>query len=123
MEERRDAEPRLLDEEALDRVADLGGGRRFEVRRARDPADVTNAAGEAIADALGIQLRLAPEQLERPDRAELGELLIERHVGEEVGDARVDRQGCIPVAGVDRRHQPFTEPLVRPLTIWRSANT
>ena len=117
MEERRDPEPRLLDEEALDLVADLGGGGRFEVRRAGDPADVADAVGEPIADALGIELGLAPEQLERPDRAQLGELLVERHPREQVGDARVDRQGRIPVARVDRRHQPFTEPLVRPLTI------
>ena len=43
MEDRRDAEPRLLDEEALDRVARLGGGDRAEVGRAGQPADVANA--------------------------------------------------------------------------------
>ncbi len=71
---------------------------------------------------LRIELGLAPEQLERPERAELGELLVERHPGEQVGDASVDRQARVAIASVDRGHQPFTEPLVRPLTMWRSAN-
>ena len=66
---------------------------------------------------------LAPEQLERPERAELGQLLVERHPREQVGDAFVDRQRRIAVARVDRGHQPFTEPAVRPLTSWRSANS
>ena len=47
VEERRDPEPRLLDEEALDRVAGLGGGGRVEVRRAGDPADVADARRRA----------------------------------------------------------------------------
>ena len=122
VEEGRDAEPRLLDEEALDRVARLRRGDRAEVRRAGHPADVADAVCEAVADERRIQLRLAPEQLERPERAELGELLVERHPCEQVRDAGVDRQARVPVARVDRGHQPFTEPLVRPLTMWRSAN-
>jgi hypothetical protein len=105
----------------LDRVAGPGGGGRFEVRRARDPADVADAVGEPLADALRVELGLAPEQLERPDRAQLGELLVERHPGEEVGDARVDRQRGVAVAGVDRRHQPFTAPRVSPPMSCRSA--
>ncbi len=70
-----------------------------------------------------IQLRLAPEQLERPERAELGELLVERHPCEQIRDAGVDRQARVPVARVDRGHQPFTAPRVRPPMSWRSATT
>ena len=87
VEEGRDAEPRLLDEEALDRIARLRRGDGAEVRRAGGPADVADAVCEAVADERRIQLRLAPEQLERPERAELGKLLVERHPCEQIGDA------------------------------------
>ena len=40
---------------------------------------------------------------------------------EQVGDARLDRERRVAVAGLDRRHQPFTDPAVRPPTMWRSA--
>ena len=70
---------------------------------------------------VSVELALAPEQLERPHRPELGDLLVERHPGEEVGDALLDGQAGVAVAGLDRRHQPFTAPDVRPPTSWRSA--
>ena len=117
VEEGRDAEPRLLDEEALDRIARLRRGDRAEVRRAGHPTDVADAVCEAVADERRIELRLAPEQLERPERAELGELLVERHPCEQVGDAGIDRLARVTVPCVDRGHQPFTEPLVSPLTM------
>ena len=92
VEDRRDPEPRLLDEEALDRVAGLGRPGGVEVRRAGHPADLADPVGEPVAHALRVELGLAAEQLERPERPELGELLVERHPREQVGDARVDRQ-------------------------------
>ena len=114
-------EPRLLDEEALDRVAGLGRPGGVEVRRPGHPADLPDPAREPGAHPLGIQVGLAAEQLERPQRPELGELLVERHPRQQVGDARLDRQARVAVAGLDRRHQPFTAPDVRPPTSWRSA--
>ncbi len=47
VEDRGDPEARLLDEVALDRVAGLGGARRIEVGRARDPADLAHARPRA----------------------------------------------------------------------------
>ena len=36
-------------------------------------------------------------------------------------DALLDRQAGVAIAGLDRRHQPFTAPDVRPPTSCRSA--
>ena len=123
MDDGRDAEPRLLDEEALDRVARLRRGDRAEVRRAGHPADVADAVGERgrgrAPGSSSVSLRNSSNDQSEP---ELGELLVERHPREQVGDAGIDRQARVPVACVDRGHQPFTDPLVRPLTMWRSAN-
>jgi hypothetical protein len=66
VEQRRDAEAGLLDEETLDRVAEVGRLASVEVSRAGDPADLAETVREARPDPLRIQLGLAPEQLERP---------------------------------------------------------
>jgi hypothetical protein len=79
-------------------------------------------SGKMLPDEVRVQLHLGTEQLERPDRSELRELLVERHPGQQVADAGLDRQARITVRRADDRHQPFTDPLVRPLTICRSAN-
>ena len=121
VEDGRDPEPRLLDEEALDRVARLGRPGGVEVRGPGHPADLPDPLREPVAHPLRVEVGLAAEQLERPQRPELGELLVERHPRQQVGDARVDRQAGVAVAGLDRRHQPFTAPDVRPPTSWRSA--
>ena len=108
VEDRGDAESGLLDEEPLDGVARFGGSDRVEIRRAGDPADVTDPLGEAGANALGIELGLGAEQLERPHGAELGDLLLERHPDEQVRDARVDRQGRVAIGDLGRRHRPLS---------------
>ena len=120
MDDGRDPEPRPLDEIALDRVGGLGNLDRPQVGRAREPGDLADAVlGE------GGQPRLVEaglgDDLERPERAELGHLLGAGHPRQQVGDARLDRERRIAVAGLDRRHQPFTDPAVRPPTMWRSA--
>ena len=121
VEDRWDPESGLLDEVALDRVAGLGRAGGIEVGGARHAADLAHPGREPLADPRLVELALALEQLERPDRPELGDLLGQRHPGEEVGDPLLDRQAGVAVAGLDRRHQPFTAPEVRPPTSWRSA--
>jgi hypothetical protein len=67
VEDRRDAEPRLLDQEALDRVPGLRRIRGIEVGRPGDPADLADPVGQALPHAVRVELGLAPEQLERPE--------------------------------------------------------
>ena len=57
------------------------------------------------------------DDLERPERAELGDLLGARHPCQQVGHACLDGQRRVAIAGRDRRHHPFTDPAVRPPTM------
>ena len=116
----RDPQPRLLHEEALDLVGQRGHDGHLEARRARDPRDLPDAGGQALLGLAGVDVG-AVEDLEDPDRAELGELLLERHPAHEVVDAIGDRERRIEV-GRGGDAQPFTAPVVRPLMSWRSAN-
>ena len=77
-------------------------------------------APEALLGLAGLDAG-AVEDLEDPDRAELGELLLERHAAQEVVDAIGDRERRIEV-GRGGDAQPLTAPVVRPRMSWRSAN-
>ena len=123
VDDRRDPEPRPLDEVALDRVRGLGHLDRPQVGRAREPGDLADAVrGEGCQRAP----RRSPDSgttsnaQNEPSWATFSARVIR---AEQVGDARLDREGRVAVAGLDGRHQPFTDPAVRPPTMWRSAMT
>ncbi len=60
------------------------------------------------------------DDLECPDGAQLGDLLVAGHPGDEVGHACRRGQAGVAVGRRRGRH-PFTDPCVRPPTSWRSA--
>ena len=92
VEEGRDPQPRLLEQVPLDLVAGPSHVGGIQVGGAGDPGDVAEAVLEEAVRLVGVQADRCVDELERPRRPELGELLVERHPPEEVGDARVDRQ-------------------------------
>ena len=100
VDDRRDAEPRALDEEALDRVGDSGGLDGSRVARARDPRDLTESVLQSGRPPR--PKRVAVDQLEHPGAAQLGHLLDQGHASEQVVDSLVHRprSGC----GRWRRH-------------------
>ena len=116
----RDAQARLLHEEALDLVGQRGDDGHLEARGAGHARDLPDARSEALVGLAGLDAG-AVEDLEDPDRAELGELLLERHAAQEVVDAIGDRERRIEV-GRGGDAQPLTAPVVRPRMSWRSAN-
>ena len=83
VEDGRDAQACLLDQEALDLVAEVGDLPGRQVRGAGHPRDLADALGQPLACPLEVEAA-AVEDLERPQRAELGQLLVEGHAGEEV---------------------------------------
>ena len=120
VDDRRDAEPRLLDQVALDLV---GRARRPRWRhRLVAPANRViwpmprpmSSSGSFAVE------RPDPDDLERPDGPELGDLLLDGHPAEQVADPLVDRQAGVAVGRLGRGH-PLTEPAVKPPTICRSA--
>ena len=102
---------------SLPRAAASAIGR---VRRPRHAADVPDPLPEQLPRPRRIE-RPAPHQLERPRRAQLRDLLAQRHARQQVGRPHLHRQRRIPVPGLGRRHQPFTAPVVSPPTSCRSA--
>ena len=92
----RDAEPRLLDEEALDGVGRLGDLDRAEVRRAGEPRQLAQAVLGEDGEALAVE-PVVTDHLERPERPELGQLLRAGHPPEQVRDPLVDRPRRIAV--------------------------
>jgi hypothetical protein len=125
VDDRRDPEPRLLHEEALDLVGQRRDCRKLEVGRARHARDLSDPGAQARGGLARIEAR-ALEDLEHPQRAELRELLVGRHAIQEIVDALVDRQRRVEVARLGDAcgvgGHPFTAPEVRPRMSWRSAN-
>ena len=115
----RDPEPRLLDQEALDGVRGAGDLERAQIGRPGQPGDLAEAVACQRPEPFEVGPGLA-DKLERPDGAQLGDLLVGGHPGDEVGDARGRRLGRIAIGRRRGRH-PFTDPWVRPPTSWRSA--
>ena len=121
VDDRRDTEPRLLDEVVLDLrspSAATSTGRRLVEPASRViwPMPFPASCGQPIVVEAGLV-----DDLERPERPELRDLLLAGHPGEQVGHARIDRQRRVPVPRRRRGHQPFTAPPVRPPTMCRSA--
>ena len=88
----RNAEPGLLDQVALDLVGerrDLTGAQVGRPGQSRDLADATSEepSGTRMVE------RPDPDDLERPDRPELGDLLLDGHPAEQIGATRssIDR--------------------------------
>ena len=80
VEDRRDPEPRLLDQEPLDLVAERPPPRAG--RGSSPPAtprDLRRCPAEQGARHPAAVERAVPDELERPDRPELGDLLLEGH--------------------------------------------
>ena len=82
--QRRDAQSGPVLEEALDPVDGLGRGNRIEPR-ARDARDLADAVRQVLRHPLVVELAL-DEQVGVPDARQLGGLLLERHLPEEVVD-------------------------------------
>ena len=120
VDDRRDPQPRLLDELALDRVGGLGHLDRAQVRRAGEARDVADPVGGQHGQPPGIEAVLA-DDLERPERARAGRpsrLASSGRAGPRRG-RRAERPGS-RYGAITVRH-PLTEPAVRPPTSWRSA--
>ena len=91
MDDRRDPEPRLLDEVVLDLVRRVGDLGRSQVRGSRQARDLPDAVPGQLGQPTVVEADLL-DHLECPERPELGELLRRGHPRQEVGHARVDRQ-------------------------------
>ncbi len=119
MDDHRNAQTRLLQREALDLVGQSSHVTLAEVRRAGKTGYLADPKADQLGR-LGLVEYLVIEDLVRPVRSELRQLLRQRHPAQEIGNAR----GCVgrrvSVWGLGD-HQPFTAPDVRPLTSCRSA--
>src|SRR5450759_2496761 len=119
MDDRRNPEPRPLDEVPLDLV---GGACHFgglQVGGSRESRDLSQTRSKELVELPAVEPVVA-DDLEGPDRSELCDLLLDRHPAKQIGNPFVDGQGRILVVQL-RLHQPFTAPLPRPAMIWRSA--
>ena len=95
VDDRRDAEPRVVDEMALDRVRELRRLRRAQAARAGDartwPIPSFSSWSRRASSAVGVG------ELEDPAAPELRDLLLERHACEQVVDALGDRPRRVAV--------------------------
>ena len=125
VDDRRDAQPRALDQPPLQLVGDarhLVGGQRARSGDARDlPEAMPADRGRAVVVDL-----LAADELEHPRGAELRHLLLRQHARQQVFHPVLDRElgvairrAAIDDAGVGGH--PLVAPAVKPLTNWRSA--
>ena len=122
VDDRGDPQSRFLDEEALDLVGEDRNFSGTEVRGSSEAGDLADATPDELSRSLPIELA-DPDDLERPDRPELRDLLLDGHALEEVPDPRVHGQVDVSIGHCGGGHQPFSEPPVRPLTMCRSATT
>ena len=116
----RDPEPGAVDEVALDRIRGRRHLDRSHVRGTCQAGDLADAVDGQRREAIRVEARLA-DDIECPERPELGDLLRAGHPRQEVDHARVDGQRGVPILRDRRSHQPFTAPPVSPPTMWRSA--
>ena len=121
VDDRGDPEPRPLDQVALDRVRGLRPPRSAAGWSSPPAGVIWPMPSPARAASRASSNPVSGTTSNAQNEPELGDLLGARHAREQVGDARLDRERRIAVAGLDRRHQPFTDPAVRPPTMWRSA--
>ena len=96
VDDRRDAEPRLVDRWRWMRVRELGRLLRPQAARARDPRDLADPVAEQVGSA-GVESAVGVGELEDPAAAELRHLLLGRHAREQVVDALVDRLDRVAV--------------------------
>ena len=97
-----------VDEVALHLVGQLRGCAGVEAARPGDPRDLAEAVAQQRRRPRRIEA-VAVGELEHPGAAELGDLLLGRHAGEQVGDPLGDRERRVAVGGagrgrLDRRH-------------------
>ena len=109
MEHHRDTQARRLDEEPLDGVGQLGHlPRRQALAGIARPADLSQpvAGGETRAGLCPVEAPSPVDQRVRflaPDAEHLRDFLLERHAGQQVIDARVDRRRRILVGRLAHR--------------------
>ena len=96
VDDHRDAEPGVLEREALDLVRQLGRATLAEVRGAGNARDLAYTKADQLG-CLRLVENLVVEDLVRPVGAELGELLRQRHPAKQVGDPGGYVGGRIPV--------------------------
>ena len=106
MDDGRDAEPRLLDEEALHGVRERRALARAEDRGATDARHVPDAVREQLARRGDVEGAVVQESA-RPHAPDLGELLVEGHALDQVVEAPGRRNGGVAVRLVSggRRHR------------------
>src|SRR6185436_2934396 len=96
MEYCRDAEARVLAEEALRGVGEISDGAGGERGLAGDAREVADAVAERIAR-LGFIEGVVDGVAGEVDAAELGDLLVERHAADEVADSIIDRERGVAI--------------------------
>ena len=99
VDDRRNAEPCVLHEHALDVVGELRPRDGAQVRGRADPRDVARTVPETRARPPDVEA-VVGDELGEPHAAELRDLLLERHASQQVVDARVERSGGV---AIDRR--------------------
>ena len=121
VDDRRDAQPRLLDEEALDLVGQRGDGGHREAGRAGHARDLPDARAEARAAPWRARRgRRRGARRPRPSRAGRASPRASSAPGGRRRGRRPRAPGRGRAAAGDA--QPLTAPLVRPRMSWRSAN-
>jgi hypothetical protein len=81
VQNRRDAQPRFLNEESLDRVAGSGNFCGLEIGGARQPSDLPDSVAGVFSRASGVEQGTL-EHVGRPDRDDLRQLLRASHAGQ-----------------------------------------
>ena len=96
-----------VDEVALDGVGQDGCVTRHQAAGPGDPRDLADAVAQQLGPLVHVERRPVGE-LEHPGAAELGDLLLDRHPREQVGDPLGDRQRRVPIRRVRRAVVPST---------------
>ena len=99
VDDRGDAEPRPLDEVALDRVGRLGHLDRAQVGRAGQPRDLADPVGRERAPARARRGRRSPTTSNAQNDPSWATFSARVIRAEQVGDARLDRERRVAVAG------------------------
>ena len=97
VEDRGNPQPGLLDQEALHLVGKGSDLARLQVRPSGQARDLADPHADQPLGLLVVE-RPDPDDLERPDGSELGDLLLDGHPVEQGGDPLVNGQGRVPIA-------------------------